>query len=447
MLSFTAPCRSPHIGLSRRSFLRAGVLGAGGIALATRAEFCAHAVESVTPRTAVIQIFLSGGPSQHDTFDPKPDAPVEYRGPFQSIPTRLPGVRITELFPRVAGLMDKLTILRSVHHGDGSHHHSCHWMLTGYYPQNLQFNVNQRPALGCVTARFRGPNRPGLPAYVAMPRPSTYGNAAYLGVGYNPFPVDDPNLPTFAINDLQLPRGVMHEHLAERRALQQTFDRMRRDFDTSGIAAGMDSFNQAAFDLVSSPAARHAFDLSRESPRLRDAYGRTRLGQSCLMARRLVEAGVTYVLIEDYEFMEWDLHGAPSATTVEAGTKLKGPHLDCALSSLVSDLHDRGMIDQVLIVVMGEFGRTPRVNPAGGRDHWGNVFSVLLAGVGLRHGQVIGSSTARGENPRERPLRPDHILATTYHVLGIDPRQTVLDQTGRPRELLADPEPIRELLS
>ncbi|MBI2808571.1 MAG: DUF1501 domain-containing protein [Planctomycetes bacterium] len=451
MFELDAPGRSTHLGLSRRSFLKAGVIGLGGLACPSLArpaneERAPSASTNARSPKAVIQIFLSGGPSQHDTFDPKPDAPVEYRGPFQSISTRLPGVRITELFPRVAGLMDRMSILRSVHHADGSHHHSYHWMLTGYYPQNLQFYVNQRPAIGSVVARFRGPNRAGMPAYVGIPRASGYGNAAYLGVGYNPFAVSDPNSPRFAVPDLQLPEGVTHERLAERRTLQRSFDRMRRDFDANGVAAGMDTFNQAALDLVAGPVARRALDLTREDSRLRDAYGRTRLGQSCLMARRLVEAGVTYVMIEDYEFMEWDLHGAPSATTVEAGTRLKGPHLDWALASLIADLELRGLLDQVLVVVAGEFGRTPLINPAGGRDHWGNVFSVLLAGGGLRHGQVIGSSTARGEQPRDRPLRPDDVLATTYHVLGIDARQTVPDQTGRPREILSQPEPIRELV-
>ena len=439
MLTLTAADRS-----SRRRFLTAGALAAGGVALP---GLTGHAAaEASAPRTAVIHVFLSGGPSQHDTFDPKPDAPAEVRGPFRSIPTALPGVRVTELFPRIAGMMDRLSVLRSVHHGDGSHHHSYHWMLTGYYPQNLQFYVNQRPAVGSVVARFRGPNHPGLPPYVSVPRASGYGTAAYLGVGHNPFPVDDPNAPGFAVRDLQLPAGVTHELLADRRALHRSFDRMRRDLDTHGVAAGMDSFGRAALDLVSGPAARQALDLTREDPRLRDAYGRTRLGQGCLLARRLVEAGVTYVLIEDYEFMEWDLHGAPSATTVEAGTKVKGPHLDRALSALVNDLDDRGMLQQVLVLVHGEFGRTPQVNPAGGRDHWGNVFSVLLAGGGLRHGQVVGSSTAKGEHPKDRPLRPDDMLATAYHVLGIDPRQTPPDQTGRPRELLEHPEPIRELV-
>jgi hypothetical protein len=438
MLEITSSGRT----LARRSFLKAGVLGSllpGWLGPKVRAD------GAVTPRTAVIHILLSGGPSQHDTFDPKPDAPAEFRGPFQSIATRLPGVRVSELFPRIAQRMDKFSILRSLHHGDGSHHHSSHWMLTGYYPQNLQFYVNQRPAIGCVAARFRGANCSGLPAYVAMPRPSGYGNAAYLGVANNPFAVDDPNAPAFAVPNLQLTKGLTREALADRRSLQKSFDGMRRDLELRGVGASMDAFSQAALDLVSGPAARSAFDLSREDSRLRDSYGRTRLGQSCLMARRLVEAGVTYVMIEDYEFMEWDLHGSPSATTVEAGTKLKGPHLDRALSSLVDDLDARDMLDRVLVLVHGEFGRTPQVNAAGGRDHWGDVFSALLAGGGLRHGQVVGSSTARGESPKDRPLRPAHLLATAYRTLGIDPRLTVSDETGRPRELLSDPEPISEL--
>jgi uncharacterized protein (DUF1501 family) len=202
----------------------------------------------------------------------------------------------------------------------------------------------------------------------------------------------------------------------------------------------------AAFDMLAGPAVRQAFDIAAEDPRRRDRYGRTRLGQSCLLARRLVEAGVTFVNINDFEFMEWDLHGLGAGQTVDAGTRIKGPHLDQALASLVSDLDERGLLDRVLVQVFGEFGGTPMINPAGGRDHWGNVFCVLLAGGGLRHGQVIGSSDAQGGVPHDRPLRPEDVLATTYHVLGIDPQLAPLDYAGRPIPLLPAAAPIRELI-
>jgi uncharacterized protein (DUF1501 family) len=432
----------------RRNFLRVGALGAGGLALPGVLRQRAAAAESGRAKdTSVILVFLSGGPSQHDTFDPKPDAPEEFRGPFASIPTALPGVRVTELFPALARRLDRFTVLRSVHHNDGSHHHSYHWMLTGTYPQNLQFYVNQRPAVGAVAAKYRGPARAGVPPYVTIPKASGYGGAAYLGVGCNTFEVPDPNAPAFQVPNLKPAGGLTADALADRQLLLRSFDRMRRDHDATGTAAAMDSFQRAASELVLGRAARDAFDLNREAVRLRDRYGRTRLGQSCLLARRLVEAGVTLVMIEDYEFMEWDLHATTGTDqTVAKGTRVKGPHLDRALSALVDDLDDRGMLDRTLVLAMGEFGRTPKVNPNGGRDHWGNVFSVLLAGGGLRHGQVVGSSTARGENPKDRPLGPQNILATAYHVLGIDPTTAPLDTTGRPIPLLAEPEPIKELV-
>jgi uncharacterized protein (DUF1501 family) len=448
VLSFLGPpsrsCEGPH----RRTFLKLGALALGGLALPDLLRLRASAsAEEPARDTAVIQLFLSGGPSQHDTFDPKPDAPAEYRGPFKSIPTSLPGVRFTELFPRLARLADRLTVLRSVHHNDGSHHHSYHWMQTGYYPANLRFYVNERPAAGAVAAKVCGPRRAGVPPYVTIPRGASYGNAGYLGIGYNPFEAGDPNAKGFGVRNLQPPPGVSADRLADRRVLLGAFDRMRRDIDATGTARGMDSFARAAFDLVTGPAAREAFDLAREPAALRDRYGRTRVGQGCLLARRLVEAGVTFVTVEDFEFTEWDLHGgAGGGMGVEPGTKVKGPHLDAALGTLVTDLADRGLLGRVLVQVFGEFGRTPKINPSGGRDHWGNVFSVLLAGGGLRHGRVVGASTAKGEYPRDRPLRPEDVLATTYHVLGIDRGQTAADPSGRPVAFLPGGEAIKELL-
>ena len=436
-------------GVTRRHFLQAGSLFAGGLSLADVLRQRALASPATGPRlnTSVIQIVLCGGPSQHDTFDPKPEAPLEVRGPFNPIETAVPGIRISELFPQLARLMDQCSILRSVHHGDGSHHHSSHWMQTGYFPENLQFYVNSRPSSGAVTARYRGANQPGLPPFVSLPGGPSYEHAAYLGARYSPFEVGDPNKPEFNVPNLALAPGMTGPRLDDRRQILLGLDRFKRETDARGSMSEMDAFASTAFEMMSGTAVRQAFDLAAEEPRLRDRYGRTRLGQSCLLARRLIEAGVTFVNVNDYEFMEWDLHGAPTATTVEKGTALKGPHLDAALSTLLIDLQQRNLLDRVLIQVFGEFGRTPKLNPAGGRDHWGNVFSVLLAGGGLRHGQVIGSSDSSGAVPHDRPLRPADLLATTYRVLGISPHLSPVDYAGRPVPLLPSAEPIRELFA
>jgi len=429
--------------LGRREFLRIGSLAAGGIGLADVLRQRAAAGTS-RPNTAVIQVFLCGGPSQHDTFDPKPDAPAECRGPYQSIATNLPGVRITEFFPRLAAMLDEFTVIRSAHHGDGSHNHSVHWLQTGYYPQNFILGTNHHPATGCIISKYRGPNRPGLPPSVAIPEGYYYSTSAYLGPQYNPFEVGDPNKPDFAVPNLKLIDGITANRLDDRARMLSGLDRFRRDIDTSGQIATMDAFQATAYDMISGPAVRQAFDIDQEDPRLRDRYGRTRLGQGCLLARRLVEAGVTFVNVKDYEFFEWDFHGTVGGPGI-VGTETKGPHLDMALSSLVTDLKDRGLIDRVLVQVFGEFGRTPNVNTTAGRDHWGNVFNALYAGGGLRHGQVIASSDAKGAVPQDRPLRPGDLLATMYKFLGVSTDLAPADFSGRPIPLLPDGEVIREL--
>ncbi len=435
---------TPH---DRRSFLKVASLGLGGLALPQALH--ARAADTSAPRdTAVILIFLSGGPAQLDTFDPKPDAPEEVSGPFASIPTAVPGVRVTELFPEVARRMDRMSVLRALHHTTGSHHHGYHWMMTGTHPDNLQFGVNHRPALGAVAARYRGPNRTGMPAYVGMPRATGYGGPAYLGPRYGSFEVPDPNDAKFQVPNLKLAAGTDAGKLTDRKELLRSFDTMRRDLDTRGNAAALDGFQREALDLVLGPTARTAFDLNHESSRLRDHYGRTRIGQCCLMARRLVEAGVTFVAYEDYETCEWDLHGPAGNDPfgVKKGTALKGGHLDKALSALTDDLNDRGLLERTLVVVTGEFGRTPKINAGGGRDHYPFVFSALLAGGGLNHGRVVGASTANADRPRERATTPGDLLATVYHVLGIDPATAPPDATGRPIPLLSEGAAIRELL-
>jgi hypothetical protein len=421
-------------GINRREFLRIGSLAAGGLTLADLARQRAMAGETRND-TAVIQVFLCGGPSQHDTFDPKPLAPAECRGPFESIETAMPGVRVTEFFPRLAAMFDQFSVVRSVHHGDGSHNHSVHWLQTGHYPDRLVFGQNQFPATGAMIARYRGANGPGMPPNVAVPDGFYYSTASYLGSRYDPMEVGDPNKPEFSVPNLKLIDGVTTNRLDDRIRILQGLDRFRRDVDTHGQFAAMDAFQASAYEMISGPAVRRAFDIS---------YGRTRLGQGCLLARRLIEAGVTFVNVKDYEFFEWDLHGTVGGPGI-VGTKTKGPQLDMALSSLILDLQERGLLNRVLVQIFGEFGRTPKINTTAGRDHWGNVFTALFAGGGLRHGQVIGSSDAQGALPLDRPLGPTDLLATMYRFLGISTNLSPTDFAGRPIPLLPTGEPIREM--
>jgi hypothetical protein len=429
-------------GFGRREFLRLGSLAAGGVSLVDVLRQRAGGTEKRSD-TAVIQVFLCGGPSQHDTFDPKPLGPSECR-PFDSIPTAIPGVRVTEFFPRLAAILNEFSVVRSVAHGDGSHNHSVHWLQTGHYPNKLVFGENQYPASGAMIAKYRGANVPGVPPNVAIPEGFYYSTASYLGARYNPMEVADPNKADFRVSNLKLVDGIPTRRLDDRLGILRGLDRFRRDADTQDQFAAMDAFQASAYDMIYGPTVQRAFDISGEDPRLRDRYGRTRLGQACLLARRLVEAGVTFVNVKDYEFFEWDLHGTGGGPGI-VGTKSKGPHLDMALSSLILDLKERGLLERVLVQVFGEFGRTPNINTTAGRDHWGNVFTALFAGGGLRHGQVIGSSDAKGAAPQDRPLGPTDLLATMYRFLGISTELSPSDFSGRPIPLLPGGEPIREM--
>jgi hypothetical protein len=429
-------------GLSRREFLRFGSLATGGISLIDVLRQRAAAKET-RKGTAVIQVFLCGGPSQHDTFDPKPDGPPDCR-PFDCIPTAIPGVRVTEFFPRLAEMLNEFSVVRSVAHSDGSHNHSVHWLQTGRYPDKLVFGQNQYPATGALIAKYRGANSPGIPPNVAIPEGFYYSTACYLGQRYDPMEVGDPNEPDFGVSNLKLIDGITTNRLDDRLQILRGLDRFRRDADAQGHFAAMDAFQVSAYDMISGPAVQRAFDISSEDSSLRDRYGRTRLGQGCLLARRLVEAGVTFVNVKDYEFFEWDFHGTVGGPGI-VGTKTKGPHLDMALSSLILDLKERGLLSRVLVQVFGEFGRTPNINTTAGRDHWGNVFTALFAGGGLRHGQVIGSSDAKGAVPQDRPLSPTDLLATMYRFLNISAELSPADFSGRPIPLLPSGEPIREL--
>lgn len=425
-------------GLSRRNFVKVGFLGLAGMSLPQLLR--ARAAAAAAPRsTAVIYIELAGGPSHFETYDPKPTAPSEYRGPLSVVKTRIPGVAFSALMAEQAKIADKLAVVRSIAHNSGSHQTSAHLVQTGYYLRDRQNTENEMPCAGSIASRVRGANAEGLPAFVALPRRMRYGSAAFLGKGHNPFEtVGDPNKSNFQVANLTLVKNLDLERLGDRRALLTSLDAARRVVDTRGVTQALDEFSAQAFEMVTGDRAREAFDIEAEPEKVRKAYGRNATGQSLLLARRLVEAGVTFVTVR---VGGWDDH-----QKIADRMKQKGPDYDRGVASLVRDLCDRGLDREVLVVAMGEFGRTPRVNKTAGRDHWGAAMSVLLAGGGLKMGQVIGATNSKGETPVDRPHRPEHVLAMVYRHLGIDPQATFDDFSGRPRYVLEDAELIEELI-
>jgi hypothetical protein len=427
-------------GFTRRGFLQVGVLSALGLTMPDLLRLqAANAATGAVKNTAAILIWLGGGQSHIDMYDLKPDAPTEFRGEFKPIATNVAGVQICEHLPIQAKVWDKVAVVRSVTHKNAGHGMASHWMMTGYEP-TAEINNNRNPNVGAVTSRMRGANRPGLPAYVTVPGNPPAAGAAYLGAAYNPFMVgSDPNNANFSVRDLQAPKRIEAARLLKRRELLATFDHMRRDADTSGTVAGMDRFYQEAFEIVTGPAAREAFDISKEDPKTRDRYGRHTWGQSCLLARRLVEAGVTFVTVD---MGGWDTH---SNNFNELKTR-NLPRFDQAFGTLVEDLAQRGLHEKVLVFVMGEFGRTPRINSTAGRDHWPGANAVVYAGGGLKMGQAVGATDARAEYPAEKPYSPQDVLATVYHVLGIDPHHVFMDEANRPLPVVNYGNPIPELL-
>jgi hypothetical protein len=426
-------------GFNRRAFVKAGFTGLAGLSLPhllrLRAEAALGAVEK---DTAVIFLELAGGPTQHETYDPKPDAPAEYRGPFGTVETNVPDVRFSELMTEQAKIMDKLVILRAVHHDSGSHQTSAHLTQTGYYLRDRQSRENDMPCIGSVAARVCGANQPGLPPFVSIPNSMRYGRAAWIGKGFSPFEtVKSADTKPFVVANLTLIGGMTQERLGDRRALLQGFDQARRVIDTRGVADAQDAYTRQAFEMVTGDKARVAFDIAAEPEAIRNRYGASSLGQNILLARRLVESGVKFVSVRVNTLGSWDDH-----KDIKGRMDAKGPAYDQGVAALITDLHERGMADRVMVVAMGEFGRTPRINKDAGRDHWGRVMSVMLAGGNLNTGQVIGSSDAVGASPASIPYRPENVLATLYQHLGIDPAMTFNDNSGRPRYLLEERGPV-----
>ena len=438
--------------MSRRGFLKVGLLGSAGLSLSELLR--AEALAGTARREAsVIILWMRGGPSHIDMWDPKPEAPLEYRGEFGTISTNVPGIQLTDMLPKSASIMDKWSIIRSLNHHDAGHSTGDQICFTGYNTgPNPDENIH--PSCGSIVAEQLGHLNPTLPAYVMIPRLLPGANSAYLGVAYKPFEtLADPATPgPFVVPNFSLPDGVSVDRLGSRRELLSGFDRLRRDVDARGQIQAVDRFQEQAWGILSSPAARAAFDLDSEPQELREKYGlmpqfdpgaSNRCGapnwaQRMLLARRLVESGVRLVTVD---LRWWDTH-------VQGFDSLRRgflPRWDRAFAAMMEDMESRGLLENTLIVGWGEFGRTPRVNNDAGRDHYPNVFSGILAGGPVKGGRVVGSSDSKGAFPKDNPKTPQDVLATIYRHLGIDVHKSYINNAGRPIAVLPSGNPILEL--
>jgi hypothetical protein len=451
----TCPDFRRQLGISRRGFLQAGMLGTSGLSLAglLRAEAAADSTARKAT-TSVIILWMRGGPSHIDMWDPKPDAPAEFRGEFGTLGTNVPGIQLTDMLPASARMMDRWSIVRSLYHADAGHSGGDQICFTGY-PAGPNPEINVMPSCGSIVAKQLGHLNPALPAYVMIPRMDPGTGPAHLGVAYKPFETgaDPANAGPFRVPDFALAEGLSLERLGERQALRQSFDRVRQQIDISGQMGALDRFHGQAWKILTSPAAQKAFDLDQEPAALRERYGFVpsfdpgdprRCGapawsQRILLARRLVEAGVRLVTVD---LRWWDTH-VKGFESLRLGFL---PRWDQAYTALLEDLADRGLLESTLVIAWGEFGRTPRVNNEAGRDHYPNVFSAALAGGPIRGGRVVGSSDAHGAFPASNPKTPQDVLATMYHHLGVNIDEQYVTPSGRPVAVLPSGTPIRELM-
>jgi uncharacterized protein (DUF1501 family) len=441
MLRLDAP-RSVRFcdGLSRRDFLHAGALAPLGLTLPSFLGAKARGAVQDQDINCIL-LFLVGGPSQIDTFDPKPDAPAEVRSPFKTIDTVAPGIRVTEVFPHTAKVADKFSLIRSVYHTASAVHDSGHQMMqTG----RLFTGGVEHPHFGCALSYLKG-GRGELPAHVLLPRPigNTGGNmphgqsAGYLGKTHDPFVLNAfPEDPKFKVPDLLPPDYVSAVRADRRQRLRDAVDSAAKSFEASPAAKQLDDNFAQAYKLMSSPVARTAFALDQEPAPVRDRYGRTRFGQSCLLARRLIESGVRFVTVNMFETVfgeiTWDIHGSAPFTDIKQMADLVVPSFDRAYSALLEDLSQRGLLETTVVVAVGEFGRTPKINPAGGRDHHPGCWTMLIGGGPIKGGQVIGESDALGYAPKSRPVTPAEVAATVYKALGLDPHKDLPGPQNRP---------------
>ncbi|MGE0757282.1 MAG: DUF1501 domain-containing protein [Pirellulaceae bacterium] len=433
-------------GIPRRDAIRIGSLGALGWTMFGGGRR-SSAAERIAPgrARACILLWLDGGPSHLETFDLKPDTPSEVRGPFQPIATRIPGVQICELLPRTAQLTDKMVILRSLTSPLGEHGLANQYLLSGYKPSP----VLEYPSYGAVAAHVRGGGQI-LPPYVAIPDVRPPAGAGFLGSSCEPFAVGgDPARADFRVKDLEFYTGVGMDRVERRRAMLGQLERFQQSVESQATASPQDAGFEQAYRLVTSPQAKRAFDLAAEKDEVRARYGPRTFGQSCLLARRLIESGVGFVTVN---YIGWDTHESlilqlkEGYTGARVGVGLV-PTFDQAFSALVEDLDQRGLLDETLVIAMGEFGRTPKLNTRGGRDHWPRVFSVVMAGGGIPGGQVIGRSDRIGESPADRPVNPADLACTIYRLLGIDPASELHTPDGRPVQINQGGQALSELVA
>lgn len=450
-------CSGP---ISRRGFMQIGALALGGLSLQDVLSARA-AAGTQGSQTSVIMLYQHGGPSQLETYDLKPQAPTEYRSVFNPIATNVPGMEICELFPRQARLADKFSLVRSLHHEVGIHSDGGIVVLTGKQPTVLDptsQSKSEHPDFGSITSKLRGLGDDAIPPYVAIPVKPYMTRPTYLGLHHSPLEAGDPAADSYQPPQVTLAAGHDGAYFEDRRRLLQQLDRFRSDLDASGQLDGTDKFRGLAFQMLTSPRLADAFRIDLEATTLRERYGMHQWGQACLLARRLAEAGTAVINIyfdtpkTGPEFTNWDDHNGNAGRPGHFGDymKVRLPYMDQALSALIEDVWDRGLNEQVLIVVVGEFGRTPRIatNATGaGRDHWPQAYSALLSGGGLRMGQVIGATNDKAEFPTQRPYTPQDLLATVYRHLGIDATSsTVTEFSGRPVYILESGRPIAELV-
>lgn len=467
--SLYSACPSLHSSMmSRRHLLKVGGMGLLGLSmprlLAAEAQQKGAANPPRARAKSVIFLYQFGGPSHIDMFDRKPDAPEGIRGPLKSIPTTMPGLTVCEGLPRVAKVMDKVTLIRSMHHTMKNHNSASYYALTGHAPPvddiRLRDSLDLYPGYGCVVDRL-APCGSEMPTHVAFPYVIRDGSvtpgqhASFLGKAHDPLLItQDPNAKNFRLPELSLPANLSFERLEQRRELQKLIDEQSRLLDFSATAQGLDAYYDKALAMLNSERLRKAFDLSAESDELRDRYGRTTYGQSCLLARRLVEAGTKFVTVyfsgsiggQSTTGGGWDTHGFNNTRMYPIIEKYHLPLTDQTLPTFLSDLDDRGLLDSTLVVWMGEFGRTPKINTNASRDHWPQCYTVLLAGGGVKRGFIYGASDKDGAYPAENPVRPDDLSATIYHLLGIDSKTEVRGPTNRPL-LISEGKPIMGVLA